>query len=139
MSVPDLARFLSAQAPVVAGVEAELAAGHKRSHWMWFIFPQLAALGRSPTARHYGIADVTEARAYLAHPILGPRLRHLVALVTKVKGRTAHDIFHSPDDLKFRSCLTLFQAISGEPVFAEALAKFYQGMPDQLTLDLLAA
>ncbi|MDM0117313.1 DUF1810 domain-containing protein [Variovorax sp. J22R133] len=135
----QLQRFVAAQNPVYADVCAELAAGDKASHWMWFVFPQLAQLGRSSTARHYGIASRAEALAYWQHPVLGERLKHCTALVLSVQGRTAHQIFHSPDDLKFRSCVTLFGAIApGEPVFGKALKKFFEGQGDRLTLDLLA-
>jgi uncharacterized protein (DUF1810 family) len=135
----DLDRFVQAQAPVIERVQAELAAGRKASHWMWFVFPQLRSLGRSGTARHYGIASLEEARAYWQHPVLGPRLRHCTALVLAVPGRTAHEIFGSPDDLKFRSCCTLFEAAAPEePVFAQALQRFYGGERDALTLQALA-
>ena len=135
----DLQRFVSAQAPVIDAVRDELRQGRKRSHWMWFIFPQLAALGRSATARHFGIASLAEARAYLAHPVLGPRLRECCALLLQIKGRSAHEIFGSPDDLKLRSCLTLFrQADPGEPLFPQCLDRFYAGEPDPHTLALLA-
>ena len=131
--------FLTAQNAVYSTVLAELRAGEKRTHWIWFIFPQLEALGRSSTAKFYGLKDLDAARAYLADPILGARLRECVATVLAVEGRSAHDIFHSPDDLKFRSCLTLFEAASpGEPFFPAALAKFYAGQRDPMTLDLLA-
>jgi uncharacterized protein (DUF1810 family) len=129
-------RFVEAQAPVIDQVRRELAAGRKRTHWMWFIFPQLAALGRSPTAQFYGLASLAEARDYLAHRVLGPRLVECTGLVNQVQGRTAHDIFGSPDDLKFRSCMTLFAAIQPAP-FEDALRKFYGGAPDPLTLGLL--
>lgn len=133
----DLDRFLSAQEPVYATVTQELAAGAKRTHWMWFIFPQLAALGRSPTAKHFGLADRAEAAAYLAHAVLGARLVECTRLVLSHRDRSAHRIFGSPDDLKFRSCLTLFSNVPGaDPVFAQALAAFYDG-PDQTTRDLL--
>ncbi len=138
MSTPDLARFVSAQEPVIGQVRRELAAGAKRTHWMWFIFPQLRALGRSGTARLYGLANLDEARAYLAHPVLGPRLLECTALVNQVQGKTALQIFGSPDDLKFRSCLTLFSMIEPSP-FEAALQHFYQGQPDPLTLELLDA
>ena len=104
----DLARFVLAQAPVFERVCAELAAGRKDSHWMWFIFPQLKGLGSSPTAERYGIGSLAEARAYLAHPLLGKRLRTCTQLVNRVEGRTAQAIFGYPDYLKFRSCMTLF-------------------------------
>lgn len=130
--------FRDAQAPVYPSVLAELRAGEKRSHWMWFIFPQLSALGRSPTAKHFGLDDLDQARAYLDHPLLGARLRECVGLVLTHPQRSAHQIFGSPDDLKFRSCLTLFAAAApADPLFSRALAKFYAGVPDPLTLDLL--
>jgi len=135
----DLARFVEAQQPVMDDVRAELAAGRKRTHWMWFVFPQLRGLGHSAMARHYGIASRDEAAAYLAHPVLGPRLREGVELVLAVQGRTAHEIFGSPDDLKLRSCLTLFREVDGEGgVFGRALARYYDGQPDPMTLQLLA-
>src|SRR3954471_15089744 len=102
----DLDRFLAAQEPVIAQVRSELAAARKLTHWMWFVFPQLRGLGRSETARHYGIAARDEAQAYLAHPVLGARLRECVELLLAVPGRSAHEIFGTPDDLKLRSCLT---------------------------------
>ena len=129
--------FVAAQDRVDAAVRRELGAGRKQSHWMWFVFPQLRALGRSPTAQFYGIADLAEARAYLAHPVLGPRLVECTRLVVAVSGRSAHDIFGSPDDLKFRSCCTLFARAGGDGVFAEALAKYYGGIEDPATVDLL--
>lgn len=130
--------FREAQAPVYPAVLAELRAGQKRSHWMWFIFPQLRALGRSPMAKHFGLEGLDEARAFLADPLLGARLRECVALVLTHPDRSAHQIFGSPDDLKFRSCLTLFAAAApADPLFSRALATFYAGVPDPLTLDLL--
>jgi uncharacterized protein (DUF1810 family) len=139
----DLARFVEAQALCYARVRDELTAGEKRSHWMWFIFPQLRGLGMSSTARRFGLSGLEEARAYLAHPLLGSRLRECARLVLAVEGRSAHAIFGSPDDLKLRSCLTLFaQAAAPSPapetrVFGEALAKYYGGEPDPRTLELL--
>ena len=139
----DLARFVEAQARCYARVLEELAAGEKTSHWMWFIFPQLRGLGMSSTARRFGLSGLGEARAYLAHPLLGSRLRECTRLVLAVEGRRAHEIFGSPDDLKLRSCLTLFaQAAAPSPaaetrVFGEALAKYYGGEPDPRTLELL--
>ncbi|MDM0045693.1 DUF1810 domain-containing protein [Variovorax dokdonensis] len=136
----DLQRFIDAQAPVYEQVCTELAAGDKRSHWMWFVFPQLAALGRSTTAIHFGIRSQAEAAAYLAHPKLGERLRHCTSLVLGVQGRSAHQIFHSPDDLKFRSCMTLFGAVApDEPLFAQGLARYFDGQADPLTQQWLAA
>ena len=139
----DLARFVEAQSRCYAHVREELAAGEKTSHWMWFIFPQLKGLGMSSTARRFGLAGLEEARAYLAHPLLGTRLRECTRLVLAVQGRSAHEILGSPDDLKLRSCLTLFaQAAEPSPdpqtrVFREALAKYYGGEPDPRTLELL--
>jgi uncharacterized protein (DUF1810 family) len=136
----DLDRFVQAQAPVIGRVQAELAAGRKTSHWMWFVFPQLRSLGRSSTARHYGLASLDEARAYWRHPVLGPRLQHCTGLVLAVPGRSAHEIFGSPDDLKFRSCCTLFERAAPEAtVFAQALQRFYGGERDPLTLQALPA
>jgi uncharacterized protein (DUF1810 family) len=157
----DLARFLSAQQPVYARVLHELAAGRKRTHWMWFIFPQLQGLGSSATARHYGISSLAEARAYLAHPLLGARLRECTALVNGLEETSAQEVFGYPDYLKFRSCLTLFAHAAGEiaaagegaavsaPVpagaaastaqpFLSALRKYFAGEEDPLTRELLA-
>jgi uncharacterized protein (DUF1810 family) len=134
----DLDRFIRAQDPVVDKVRAELAAGRKASHWMWFVFPQLAGLGFSQRAQFYGIASVEEARAYLAHPVLGPRLVEFTGLVSAIEDRTAHDIFGSPDDLKFWSSMTLFStAAPDRSAFAAALDKFFEGVRDPRTLDLL--
>ena len=138
MSDDTLQRFVDAQQPVMDDVRAELAAGRKRTHWMWFVFPQLRGLGRSETARHFGLASRAEAAAYLAHPVLGPRLRECVELVLAVEGRSAHAIFGSPDDLKLRSCLTLFRELEGaDGVFDRALRKYFDGAPDPATLGLL--
>jgi len=135
----DLQRFVDAQADVFGQVESELRAGRKRSHWMWFVFPQLAGLGFSTMAQCYAIESLDEARAYLAHPVLGPRLRACTTWVRAVEGRSLHDIFGAPDDMKFRSCMTLFErAAPGESLFGAALAKFCGGAPDPATLDLLA-
>ena len=136
----DLDRFVAAQEPVFAAVLAELRAGRKQTHWMWFVFPQLAALGRSPTAKYYGLADLDAARAYLGHPVLGPRLIACTRLVNAVAGRSAHDIFGSPDDLKFRSCVTLFhRAAPDEAAFGEALRKYFGGVEDAPTVELVAS
>ncbi|MBK4738892.1 DUF1810 domain-containing protein [Noviherbaspirillum pedocola] len=130
-----LQRFVDAQQPVYAQVLAELRAGRKTSHWMWFIFPQIRGLGSSPMAQHYAIATLEEARAYLAHALLGPRLRECSALVAAVDGRSAHAIFGSPDDMKFRSSMTLFaHAAEDNAVFVECLAKYYSGVEDAATL-----
>jgi uncharacterized protein (DUF1810 family) len=134
----DLARFVQAQEPVYEQVLAELRDGHKRSHWMWFIFPQLAGLGHSAMARHFAIASLQEAQAYLAHPVLGARLRECARLVLAVQERSVHDIFGSPDDLKFRSSMTLFsRAGPAEPVFEQCLLKYFGGQGDPQTLALL--
>ena len=126
-----LQRFVDAQQPVYADVLAELAAGHKRSHWMWFVFPQLRALGRSETAQYFGIASRDEAAAYWRHPLLGARLNECSQHVLAVNGRTALQIFGSPDDLKLRSCMTLFEQVAvGQPVFARVLEKFFAGERD---------
>ena len=114
MTDTDLAHFVEAQVPVLDQVVAELNAGTKRTHWMWFIFPQIAGLGHSAMARHYAISDLGQARRYLADPVLGERLRHHVRLMLDHKGKSALEILGSPDDLKFRSCLTLFRAAASE-------------------------
>jgi uncharacterized protein (DUF1810 family) len=134
----DLQRFVDAQAPVYPRVLAELRQGRKQSHWMWFIFPQIAGLGHSPMAKRFAITSRDEAMAYLEHGILGSRLRECTALVNAVEGRTIREILGSPDDLKFCSSMTLFGAVSADPAFAAAIAKFYGGAPDRKTLDLLA-
>ena len=131
----DLERFVAAQAQAMARVEAELRAGAKQSHWMWFVFPQIAGLGNSAMAQRYAIASLDEARAYLAHPVLGKRLKHCVELVLAAHGHDAHAIFGSPDDMKFRSCLTLFaRAAPNEALFRAALDKYYGGIEDAATL-----
>jgi len=133
----DLERFVDAQAPVYRQVLSELSHGRKQSHWMWFVFPQLAGLGHSAMAQRYALSSRKEAVAYLGHAILGPRLQECTALVNAVEGQTIRQILGSPDDLKFRSSMTLFAAVSGEPEFAAAIAKYYDGTPDQATLELL--
>ena len=133
----DLQRFLDAQLPVYPRVLDELRCGRKQSHWMWFIFPQLAGLGHSAMARHFAISSRREAVAYLMHDVLGARLKECTALINAVEGRTILEILGSPDDLKFRSSMTLFGAVSPDPEFAVAVSKFYGGKPDQATLDLL--
>jgi uncharacterized protein (DUF1810 family) len=137
---PDLQRFVDAQDPVYARVCAELRSGRKRSHWMWFVFPQLAGLGHSATAQRFGIASPTEAHAYLQHPVLGARLRECTRLVNAIEGRTIDEILGYPDDLKFRSSMTLFShATADNRDFLEALQKYFAGQPDPLTLELLAS
>lgn len=131
----DLARFVAAQAPVFPRVLDELSAGRKTSHWMWFVFPQIAGLGYSAMAARYAIGSLDEARAYLAHAELGPRLRRCTALVNAVEDRSALQIFGQPDDAKFRSCMTLFdKAADGDALFATALERFFDGRPDEATL-----
>ena len=136
----NLARFVTAQAAVYARVCAELGAGEKRSHWMWFIFPQLAGLGRSATARLYAISSLAEARAYLAHPLLGTRLHECTRVVNEVSGRSAAQIFGFPDELKFHSCMTLFAHAAGadDAAFRKALARYFAAAEDPLTVARLA-
>jgi len=138
--VRDLERFVSAQEGVYAQALAELRAGAKRSHWMWFIFPQLAGLGRSATAMQFAIADRAEARAYLAHPILGPRLEECTRAMLQWRGKRSVDEILGPvDTLKFASSMTLFEAAGGAPCFAEALDGFFGGQRDRASLAILAA
>jgi uncharacterized protein (DUF1810 family) len=133
-----LGRFVDAQGPVYNSVFKELASGRKTTHWMWFVFPQLKGLGRSPIAKYYGIESRDEALAYWKHPVLGRRLKECTQLVLAVDDTTAHDIFGSPDELKFKSCMTLFaQVAPEEPVFKEALKRFFEGKPDEGTLKLM--
>jgi uncharacterized protein (DUF1810 family) len=135
----NLHRFLDAQERVYDRVLEELRAGRKSSHWMWFIFPQIAGLGHSSMAQQFAMGSLDEAKAYLQHPILGSRLRECTQLVLNVEGRSAEEIFGYPDYLKFRSCLTLFlTAAPDNALFNASLLKYFHGKPDQLTLDLLA-
>ncbi|WP_437660806.1 DUF1810 domain-containing protein [Sorangium sp. So ce1182] len=134
----DLQRFVDAQAPVYHRVLAELRRGHKTSHWMWFIFPQLQGLGYSAMARRYGIASKAEAEAYLQHPTLGPRLLECARLVNQIERCSLHDIFGTPDDMKFCSSMTLFaRAAPDEETFRAALDKYCGAEPDPRTLALL--
>lgn len=134
----ELQRFLDAQRAVYDTVVAELGAGCKRSHWIWFIFPQLAGLGRSEMACRYALSGIEEARAYLAHPVLGQRVRACSALVAAIEERSIGDIFGSPDDLKFCSSMTLFaQVAPDQPIFTECLRKYCGARPDPATLALL--
>ena len=134
----QLGRFVEAQAAVFARVEMELKAGRKASHWMWFVFPQIAGLGASAMARRFAIGSLAEARAYLRHDLLGPRLLGCTKLVNKVEGRSARDILGQPDDLKFRSCVTLFaRADERNGVFLTSLDRFFDGEPDPATVALL--
>jgi uncharacterized protein (DUF1810 family) len=134
----NLDRFLNAQAGVFPQVLDELRAGLKRSHWIWFIFPQMKGLGYSPQSEFYGIGSIGEAQAYLRHPHLGPRLVECVRLILGVQGRTIQQILGYPDDLKFRSSMTLFaRADAGNPVFQQALDRYFAGQGDAITLELL--
>ena len=134
----DLRRFVEAQASVYHRALAEIQSGRKRSHWMWYIFPQFAGLGFSSTSQHYAIKSLAEARAYLAHPLLGPRLAECCEAALRVEGRTAREAFGSPDDLKLRSCATLFARVSpAGSVFERLLDKYFAGQPDEKTLVLL--
>lgn len=134
----DLQRFVDAQAGAYPRVLDELRAGRKRSHWIWFIFPQIAGLGSSPTAARYAIVSLDEARAYLHHDVLGPRLHECTRLVNAVPGRSIGEIFGSPDDMKVRSSMTLFaHASSDNGDFVELLTRYYDGEQDPLTLQRL--
>ena len=136
----DLQRFVDAQDFVYERVKTELSRGHKTSHWIWFIFPQLYGLGSSARSQKYGIRSREEAAAYLAHPVLGPRLRECTALVVACKGATIDTILPPPDDVKFQSSMTLFEAVSDESdesLFREALEQFFGGVRDAATLSML--
>ena len=134
----DLNRFVRAQAGIYAQALAELHAGQKRSHWIWFVFPQRKGLGSSPNSEFYGIGSLDEARAYARHPLLGPRLEECTRAVNGIEGRTIGKILGSPDDLKFRSSMTLFaRAAQENPIFQEALTKYFGGEADRLTLEWL--
>jgi len=134
----DLARFVSAQEGTWPAALAELEAGRKATHWMWFVLPQLRGLGRSPTATYYGIADLCEARAYLAHPVLGPRLTEISRAMLAHAGTAPEAILGPVDALKMRSCATLFDAAGGEPVFGRIIDAFHDGTPCPRTRALLA-
>ena len=134
----DLARFIAAQQPVYASVISELGHGQKRSHWIWFIFPQVAGLGHSAMAQRYAIRSRDEAAAYLATPVLGARLIECTQLVLATRDKSAHAIFGSPDDMKFRSSMTLFaEADRGGKLYRQALDRFFSGKPDTATLEIL--
>ena len=135
----DLQRFVEAQQRFYQAALAELRSGTKRTHWMWFIFPQVEGLGRSAMAQRYAIRSRAEAEAYLAHKVLGPALVECTSAVLAVKNKTAQRIFGSPDDLKFRSSMTLFGAIRPDDVFHEALARFFDGRVDLNTADIMAS
>ncbi|MBX3568576.1 MAG: DUF1810 domain-containing protein [Rhizobiaceae bacterium] len=132
----DLQRFVAAQAPVIDRVFGELRRGRKESHWMWFVFPQIAGLGHSAISRRFAIGSLDEVKAYLRHPVLGQRLLTLTGLVLEQAG-SAHDIFGNPDDMKFRSSMTLFAAAGGGAVFQRALDRFFDGSPDPQTIERL--
>jgi uncharacterized protein (DUF1810 family) len=133
-----LRRFVEAQESVIGDVKTELRSGRKRSHWMWFVFPQLEGLGSSQLSQRYAISSREEARAYLSHPTLGPRLRECTEIVNGLDGRSANDVFGSPDDLKFRSSMTLFEAVADDPApFRTALERYYDGDRDSKTIELL--
>jgi uncharacterized protein (DUF1810 family) len=135
----NLQRFVDAQEPVIDQVKQELRSGRKRSHWMWFVFPQMEGLGSSPKSQHYGIASEAGATAYLTHPVLAPRLRECTELVLGIDDRSANAIFGHPDDLKFRSSMTLFEAVADDStLFSDALEQYYDGDRDTNTLELLA-
>ncbi|HIK42529.1 DUF1810 domain-containing protein [Thermoleptolyngbya sp. M55_K2018_002] len=134
----DLNRFVKAQTPDYARALAEIRQGKKRSHWMWYIFPQYAGLGFSATSQHYAIKSLAEAEAYLQHPILGDRLVECAEAVLQLDGRSAHEVFGSPDDIKLRSCATLFAQVSSPgSVFHRLLDQYFQGEPDARTLELI--
>jgi len=138
-AVFSLARFTDAQEPIYKRVLAELRSGKKRSHWIWFIFPQIDGLGNSVASRHFAIKNLEEARAYLQHPVVGTRLRECSEIVLGLEGRTVSDIFGSPDDMKVKSCMTLFDRAAEEQgsVFGKVLEKYYDGERDERTLELL--
>jgi uncharacterized protein (DUF1810 family) len=137
-SSPDLERFVAAQADSYATAIAEIRNGAKRTHWMWFIFPQLRGLGRSPMALHYGIASASEAEAYLAHPLLGRRYRECGEALTMLPHPDAERVFGPVDAMKLRSSLTLFEHVSALPLLYDAIDLWFAGQRDQATLDLLA-
>lgn len=133
-----LDRFVEAQETDYDKALQEIRNGAKRSHWMWYIFPQVRGLGRSAFSTRYGLDDITEANAYLQHPVLGPRLVQISKAVLQLNGKTAHDVFGSPDDLKLRSCMTLFATLEKtDPVFDAVLQKFFAGKKDSKTLDII--
>lgn len=138
--VHNLERFILAQDRVYPSVLAELNAGQKQTHWMWFVFPQIKGLGRSATAQHYAIASKEEARAYLEHPVLGRRLQECARIISQIEGRSAEQVFGGIDALKLRSSMTLFALTSEEPtIFNDILNKFFDGKPDQATIGLLSS
>lgn len=135
----NLQRFVEAQDPVIEQVKQELQSGRKQSHWMWFIFPQVEGLGRSPTAQKYAISSREEAEAYLSHPVLGQRLRECTEMTNAIEERTANEIFASPDELKFRSSMTLFDAVAADSTpFRTALKRYCDDEPDEKTINFLS-
>ena len=139
MSDPfDLNRFVRAQEPLYHRALAEIRRGHKTSHWMWFVFPQIAGLGSSAMAQRYAISGLEEARAYLAHSVLGARLRECGEALLQIEGKTASAVFGSPDDMKLKSSMTLFDVVEPRSAFEKVLAQYYQGKRDERTLELLA-
>ncbi len=134
----DLSRFVKAQQYDYDQALQEIRSGRKRSHWMWYIFPQIQGLGFSSTAQYYAIRDLQEAKDYLAHPVLGPRLREISSALLSLEGLSAHQIFGFPDDLKLRSCMTLFRLADLEDsLFEQVLEKYYDGIPDSKTVDIV--
>ena len=133
----DLDRFVRAQAMDYDQALSELREGRKRSHWMWYVFPQMAGLGLSPMSRQYSIKSAAEARAYLDHPVLGPRLRECATVVYDIPGRSAFEIFGAPDDMKLRSSATLFASVSGGGIFEQLIQKYFEGQHDEKTLQTL--
>jgi uncharacterized protein (DUF1810 family) len=137
---PDLTRFITAQDPVYNDVLTELKSGQKQTHWMWFIFPQIDGLGHSSIAKRYAIKNADEAREYLRHPVLGKRLIECTETVKAIQNRSASQIFGYPDDLKFRSSMTLFASVSGEEsIFHDLISKYYEGQADDRTIEILKA
>ena len=141
MTAPDLIRFVDAQGPIFNTVLEELGAGCKKTHWMWFVFPQLIGLGKSPMSQYFGIKDLGQAERYISDPLLGKRLLDNISLVASHKRKSALEIFGSPDDDKFRSCITLFREVRKDSTnsvfFTSVLEQFYEGWPDEQTLKLL--
>jgi uncharacterized protein (DUF1810 family) len=133
----DLDRFVRAQAKDYDQALSELRDGHKRSHWMWYVFPQIEGLGLSPMSRQYAIKSAAEARAYLDHPVLGPRLNECAAVVNNIVGRSAFEMFGAPDDMKLRSSATLFASVSGGGIFEQLIQKYFEGQHDEKTLENL--
>ncbi|HLG56981.1 MAG TPA: DUF1810 domain-containing protein [Vicinamibacterales bacterium] len=135
----DLARFVDAQEDSYQQALSEIRSGRKQSHWMWYVFPQFAGLGVSSTSQRYAVKSVAEAEAYLAHPVLGPRLLEIAEAVLRLEGRSASEVFGSPDDMKLRSCATLFVCVSpDDSVFHRIIDKYFDGQRDEATLRLVS-